>query len=958
MPLGGGTSPRPSVRFGLRGIAGRLMLAFATIAFCTILAAAAGFWSLWSVSESLGEVTELRLPTAVTSLALSRHVERVVAIAPRLLSAENAEGREQAQLQLAPEIAALQGLLEKLRAKPAAPTDAVDLQSVTQLIDTLRGSLNELTTVLVSRDQTEQQRLAGRTAVVEMRDEIGRLLATWSQVLAKQLAKVEAGAVDNISLPELSVQLRALYRSQELLNIIADRANASDNVATELTFGVLSFQATNAATALIAESAQIHPDLSERVHMLLDDTRWALQGDTSVFAQARLVWRSRKHAEALLQKIAEVSGQLSAAVDGVVSYTEAQAIQIKSDALQIRKTAQLTLVATVTLSLLAVIGIGAGYVHGHLLTRLKSVTGYLHRLAEGKLDIAVNHTTDPDEIGELARALAVMRSWLQDRKRLDAKLHAMNRDLDKQVQSRTSELQTANETQARVLAVLSHEIRSPLAGIIGVADMLDQDGAQVRKQEYLGALREGAKALLSVVNSVLDHARLQSGPLPTEFIECALPELATGVASLLRPQAESKGLALETLIAPEVPPRVRGDEGRLRQVLVNLVTNAVKFTETGRIVLRLSLAAPGRLRMEVEDTGIGVPEAARASLFVAYSQADASISRRFGGTGLGLAISRGLIEAMKGEIGYEPVASGGSLFWAEIPIVAVTLPHEQSTESNPETAAHNSESTSPELTGLRVLVVDDNPINCMVVRTQLEKLGHSAFVAMSGKEALALAAQQPLDAAVLDLHLPDMDGPQIALALRAMPSLNALPLVAATGETLPSEIERARRAGIATTLIKPFTAAALARALNGAVANVPPHDAPTGPYPAAVEHDAENEPLSDRAAQNGLAAVSEEFGSAWTQSFVATLRTQLHELAVLLDQMPGNDIEGYRQVAHMLRPSAAMLADTRLLMACENLSGACRSLDPMRVRGQADELAPLLRLVADELPRPELSQVA
>lgn len=924
--------PTPtSMRFGVRGIAGRLMMAFATIALCTILAAGAGLWSLWSVGESLGDVTEYRLPTAITSLTLSRHVERVVSLAPRLISANSQEEREQARQQLAPAINDVQALLDRLYKQSA---DTTDVAAITRQIDDLRGHLQTLNTMLVRRDEIEQQRLKSRDTVLDLRDSVGRLLEAWSQILAKQLARLDSGDSASGSFSDLAIQIRALNRSQELLSTIAERAISVDTAGSELNIAALGFQADRAATSLINESGHIHPDLAKGVGDLLQANAWALRGEASIFAQSRLIWQSRQQAEVLLKRVAASSADLSAAVDGIVAYTEAQAVQTKVEALEIRKTALLTLVAAVTLSLLAVAGIGAGYVYGHLLTRLKSVTGTLHRLAEGKLDVQVNHTGDRDEIGEVARGLAVMRLWLQDRKRLDAEVHAMNRNLDKQVQARTAELQEASEAQSHMLAVLSHEIRSPLTGIIGVTDMLEETASPSRRQEYLAALREGAKALLSVVNSVLDHAKIQAGPQKTEIIEFGLVELVQGVAALQRPQAEAKGLQVETSIGLDVPRRVRGDEGRLRQVLVNLMTNAIKFTADGRVMLRVAKLPSERLRIEVEDTGIGVPEQARQTLFKAYSQAHASISRRFGGTGLGLAICRGLVEAMGGEIDYMPANGGGSLFWLELPLLLGETRTESRDAAPPPPSAPKA--------SLRVLVVDDNPVNCMVVRTQVEKLGHVALCAANGQEALAVARQNRLDVALLDLHLPDMNGSDLARALRALPGLDSLPLVAATGETQEVEINRARAAGMALTIIKPFSVSILADILSAAVTN-----SSIGPTPQ-----------TNPCAPNGLAAIAHEFGSTWAVGFVETMRAQLIDLANRLSQLTPFDIEGHRHVAHALRPSATMLADTRLLMACETLSAACRNQDTARIRDQADELIPLLRKIADELAVSAMQQVA
>ncbi len=913
--------------FGMRGIAARLLLSFAVIALMTIMAGAAGLWSLSSVGESLGEITENRLPTAVTSLALSRHTERIVALAPRLLSATQTEDRELARQQLAPEVNNVLALLERLRGQQV---DSADLEAVSRLVDALRQHLDHLTQLLAQRDAIETQKVLGRNAILAFREDMGRLLDPWSQVLAKQLALVEQNSPIPQNLAELAVQLRALTRVQELATVLADRAVSVDSADSELTIGVQGFQANRAATSVLVEAKRVHDGLAHGLAEKLEQIGWALEGGGSVFAQARLAWLLRAKAEDLLAQTAAVSADLSTAIDRIVANTEQQAAQSKIEALETRKTALMTVVAAVTLSVLAVIGIGVGYVHGHLLTRLKSVTDTLFRLARNDLRADVPHAMDHDEIGELARGLATMQTGLMEKAQLDAEIREINRNLDQQVQARTAELQAANEAQAHVLAVLSHEIRSPLTGIIGVAEMLGDPAKAQRAQDHLGALREGAKALLSVVNSVLEHARLQAGAVTTEQIDYAPASVVNGVAALLRPQAEAKGLTVETQISASVPERLMGDEGRLRQVLVNLVTNAVKFTTEGGVVLHVSIDEANQLCINVDDTGIGVAEKARAGLFQAYNQTDISVNRRFGGTGLGLAISRGLVEAMGGRIGHQPLQPHGSRFWIVLPITGV---YTQAPAAEPE----QGEPALP----LTVLVVDDNPVNSMVMCAQVEQLGHTAIAAHSGQEALAALAVHPCDAALLDLHLTDMDGQQLAQDILArLPPGRRMTLIAASGETQPSALARARLAGIQSFLAKPFTLQALRAAL------------------------AEKPQKLGAPALQGLESLVRAYGRDWAAGFVETLREQaleqadrLASLDAELDHPRGVPGEAYRQVAHLLRPTAAILADSVLLAGCDALSAACRGQDLPAIRDGSATVQRLLRRIATELRVPEAGSV-
>jgi signal transduction histidine kinase len=392
-------------------------------------------------------------------------------------------------------------------------------------------------------------------------------------------------------------------------------------------------------------------------------------------------------------------------------------------------------------------------------------------------------------------------------------LEATNAELDNlvgQLRSAQSQAEAASRAKSQFLAVMSHELRTPLTSVTGMIDLLRKTPLDDRQRDYVDVLRESADALLGVINDILDFSKIEAGHLAIEQVGFDLPRMIEGAVRLLETRAREKGLALRFAWPEDAPRAVVGDPTRLRQVLLNLAGNAIKFTDQGEVEIRVAAwAVDGdqmRLRIAVADTGPGISEALRPRLFQVFTQGDATTSRRFGGTGLGLAICRRLIEAMGGAIGVDSAPGQGSTFWFEIaPKLAPA--------SVPETASE------PERSGpsraARILVADDVSANRRLIEAILIHLGHGCVFAEDGRQAVEAARGEQFDAILMDLQMPEMDGLEATRAIRALPGeAGRTPIIALTADVMVGQRSEFDAAGIDAVLLKPIRWGDLQRAID------------------------------------------------------------------------------------------------------------------------------------------------
>jgi signal transduction histidine kinase/DNA-binding NarL/FixJ family response regulator len=506
----------------------------------------------------------------------------------------------------------------------------------------------------------------------------------------------------------------------------------------------------------------------------------------------------------------------------------------------------------------------------------------------------------------------------QRRKRFDAERH--ERQARHELAVRLHELavekdraEAMSRARTAFLAAMSHEFRTPMNAVIGLSDLLLDMPLGGEQRGHVGVISESARALLGLLNDILDFAKIDAQKLTLSPASFSVHKLGTSVVDMLRPAATARRLALALEVSPDVPECLFGDEVRLRQVLVNLVCNAVKFTERGAVTLRITADAGSdhAVAFRVEDTGLGMTPEVLARLFRPFEQADGGITRSHGGTGLGLAISKQIVAAMGGDLVVESEPGRGSVFSFAIALPAASAP--------PTTTALPSRG---ERRPLVILVVDDNVINRTVARAKLTRLGYAADFAMDGAQAVEAVANKTYDLVFMDLQMPGMSGIEATARIgERLRGQRAPHIVAMTASVYEEDREACRKAGMRDFVGKPIDLAQL---------------------DAVLSHVAEERgaavPLALPSATLSAGMLSKlrqietfgrpEFVAKLAQRFLADTRERLPRMVAALGR---GDAKEIAREAHILTSSSATLGATEMSELCARIEGAAR-------RGVVDEI--------------------
>ncbi len=416
-----------------------------------------------------------------------------------------------------------------------------------------------------------------------------------------------------------------------------------------------------------------------------------------------------------------------------------------------------------------------------------------------------------DELGDLVDGFNVMLNRIQD---YEGELLTYHEDLESLVAERTRDLESAkrlaesaSQAKSEFLATMSHEIRTPMNGVMGFTSLLNKTELSEAQRVYVHNISQSAESLLTIIDDILDFSKMEAGKLNLQQTDFPLRTVIDEVIALFDPKAEEKGLALEAVVAADVPQWLHGDPVRLRQIVTNLLGNAIKFTERGKVSIRIENErlkdAWLSLRITVRDTGIGITPQQQALLFQPFQQADGSITRRYGGTGLGLVITKRLVSMMDGDITLSSAPGQGSVFTIVLRLGVSNIQLQEADEG--EVRHQTTLDLKPSLGGLRILVVDDNILNLTVASTLLANEGVMVCTAESGVEALQLVSSQQFDLVLMDLEMPGMSGIDVTRKIRhSQSAIATLPIIAITAHAFPEMRKEVFEAGMNDLLAKPY----------------------------------------------------------------------------------------------------------------------------------------------------------
>ena len=931
-------------RFGLRE---RLLLGLLLGALGTVVVALVGWISFQRVVDSQQDIIRHTLPTADALHDAVRGNARLAAQAPRLARADSLAELEQLRALVNRDLPLIRDRLAALDSPHVEPELRARLQASG---DTLSARLDTMTETVAARlrlrDKRAQaghalrERIALLTGLTQTQSDnaMALLVSTLTSLLHGNGGPLSLGADERRAAGErlLDRDLDSLERMHELsltvhaLGALVDRLDELDTVArvdaarSDFT-ARLSLLARRigdiAAPGARTQGNALHQALSTAL------------APAGAFALRSNELELRARSAALQAEVGTLTTELDALAGELIHRGGRilAAAGLKAERSATTGVIAFGVIGAALLIITALVSIQV--LRRHTLGRLLALESATLALAAGERDVSID-TGGDDELASLARALERFRNDAVERDRLAEALRQQSEDLEHQVATRTIELsnsnaalaheieehaaarieaETANRAKTAFLGTLSHELRTPMAGILGLLEVLQTTALLPEQQHYLAQMRAAATLLLELLEDMLDFARIEAGGVHLERSAFALRDTIDDVFAVQGTRAATRGLELRADISPELPQHLLGDRRKLSQILLNLVGNAIKFSDEGAVTVRIRPGTrPGALSFAIEGHGIGIEPAHQREVFEAFVQVRDS-GRHHGGTGLVLAVCKRLVEAMGGEISIHSAPGAGTTVSFELEFEAARPP-----------AALALNAPAATLTAChRVLLVEDDAVNRLVIERFLHTLGQHVVCASNIHAALAIVAQQTVDIALVDMNLPDGDGRDLLQRLRRLPHGRQIPAVLMSAHVPPNAVQSLLDAGFAAFLSKPFSRNQLQHLLLNQLGSTAPRSGVALAMSVAADHDAQakDAPAQARPGAAGAPWIDSHFleterealGDAVLQQIARVFRTQGDALvAEVVSTAQAGQMQRCGKLAHKLRGAASNLGLTRL----------------------------------------------
>ncbi len=814
----------------------KLLFAFLAMALLVLLSALIGVFGFSLVAKTERNVVNMAIPAMIEARQVSELSSKIISSVQTLSNAKTENQRQSSGMALFEQLESLLSHIKLLG------SDSFD----SQLLATLESDVQQVIDTLAELGIVVEKRLFLADDLKLRTEEMRELASELEQLTRTQVSNTSTVAVANVThiydlieTQEKQAAFKALDTLVEVDLDLAERLHELHLLAFKLLNHIeesRTISDINRIQTIRTEFERNIEIMQRRVRAVEDPTRSVQMTDLLLRLERRSVvfdvltrrYENERTAQELTQSTFDRFTNLNTTVNKLVDESNAGTTRAVDELKTTLKYAQLTLTIITVLGMLIVIIFVWKVVYISVVKRLAEYSSALSSIAQGQLRVEVS-VKGSDELARMGKAIITARDTANALKvvaesEAQAKKELQNHKehLEELVTERTGQLQDANKrlnqevenhAQARkqaeqasraksaFLATMSHEIRTPMNGVLGTARLLKDAGLNSQQGYYVDVINRSGNTLLAILNDVLDYSKIEAGHLEIRPVDFNLHAMVEDTQQLLKGKAEEKSLTLDYFIESDVEKFWRGDIIRISQVLNNLVGNAVKFTQEGHVDIYVSRDAEytDQLLFEVTDSGIGISPEEQESLFDAFTQASSGMNMT-GGTGLGLAISKRIVEAMGGKLGVESQLGDGSRFHFSLPL-------EAGKEVELETVSTHCSVKA------RVLLVEDNPVNCLVAEGFLNSMGHEVYTAMNGKDAEVAFKEQQFDIALLDINLPDCDGRDLLTKLRDLEHQQlgdkSIPMIAVSAHVYNEEVASYLAAGFDGYLPKPLDKDAL-----------------------------------------------------------------------------------------------------------------------------------------------------